>query len=82
MLAFSESLLAAVPFQLRVGMEVFCCSSVLRSSRTVWIEVSKIIIRLGPSQLTHDSVGYSLIVVEEARALVFPGLLVQTILLP
>ena len=45
----------------------------------VWIEVSKIIVPLGPSQLMHDSISFTLISVEEARILVFPGLSVQTI---
>ena len=45
----------------------------------VWIEVSQVIIPLGPSQLMHNSISFSLIAVEEARISVFPGSPVQTI---
>ena len=45
----------------------------------VWTEVSKIIVPLGPSQLTHDSISFTNIAVEEARILAFPGLPVQAI---
>ena len=49
---------------LRVAMEVY--SSVLRSSRTVWCcLIVIIIVPLGPSQLMHDSISFSLIAVEE-----------------
>ena len=41
--------------------------------------VSKIIVPLGPSQLMHDSISFSLIVIEEARISVFPSLPVQAI---
>ena len=48
---------------LRVGMEVLY----LELFGIVWIEVSKIIVLLGPSQITHehDSISFSLIAVEE-----------------
>ena len=45
----------------------------------VWIEVSEIIVLLGSSQLTYNSISFILTKVEEARISVFPGLSVQTI---
>ena len=45
----------------------------------VWIEVSKVIVPPGPSQLTYNSISFILIKIQEARISVFPGLPVQTI---